>query len=365
MAVQAQPNTIGESSLGGTLEGFTQVVDTEYNIDCTCVPPTVQKHPAVFGRTEVLEAIDKAFFPNELPETAADLANTVSVKTFVIHGAGGIGKTQAAAEFVSTRSSRFEVILWVTAEPRIKLLDGYRKFAVDLGLVSGDEDVGDDVILSYVRGWLAKPTKSRSKLDGPFYRWLLVMDDLNHPDEMLQDDWPYDGCGCVLITGREPSLRTSARFGTAGIALPPLTLDDAVVMLLELCNKRGEDIESARKIVSEWSGFPLSILCVAGIIQTNGLSLAECATYKAGKRREALSSEWRFAMSHYNLASIWALESLNAAENTVLKVVSLLDSEAIQGSIFTTTPLPDEVFALKDFPGVAETPDFVQARTTL
>jgi hypothetical protein len=308
-------------------------------------------NPDFCGRETVIDQIEKTFMPNDLPATSQALQQ-YRTKVFCITGPGGIGKTRIAAEYIAARSSAFDVIAWLDASDSAKLLNGYQDFAVQLGLLSSEEVESSDadLVISHVNGWLTKPVRNSARMDGPFMRWLIILDDVSDADEILARFWPAaaDPPGCLLVTGKPEYLRTSSCFGNVGAQIEPLPNDDAVQLLLQLTNKRGEldALKSAQRILDNWDRLPISIMCVVSIIQRNGYTLAKCASLSPGVRRKFLASEWGFKGKMYNLASMWAIAAIRKEERAFLDVISLLDStcipdELLAGTSTTTARLPD------------------------
>lgn len=150
------------------------------------------------------------------------------------------------------------------------------------------------------------------------------------------NDFPHQGRGCVLVIGRDPSNRTNSRFGPKGHEVEPLAPREAVDMLLRLTDKSKEPdaVSTAEKIIGVWSTFPLSLMCVAGKIDNDGLSLSECFAYGSRQRENLLNSTWYYATEEYDLASLWALSDLSLSALTVLQIVALLDVEDIPERLF-------------------------------
>jgi len=309
--------------------------EADFSLPCECLEAMPTRSTTFFGRSDDLKLIDEVFFPNELPQTQGEL-NERTVATYCLTGTGGVGKTHLAAEFVLTRKGRFEVVCWVNAASRTKLLNGYAEFAAKIGLISSTHRPEDSILLDYVNGWLNRPVRNRSQAEGPFVRWLLVIDNVDKSDEMMPEDWPYEGRGCVLIVGRDPSNRKNSRFGLNGHELGPLPDAAAVTMLLQITDKSSEPSAalSAQRIIEVWGRFPLSLMCVAGVIDREGLSLSRCAAYGTEKRDNLLSSTWRYAANQYNLASIWALSELSPPALALLEMITLMDTEGIPIQLF-------------------------------
>uniref|UniRef100_UPI0025B1C111 NB-ARC domain-containing protein n=1 Tax=Amycolatopsis solani TaxID=3028615 RepID=UPI0025B1C111 len=109
--------------------------------------------------------------------------------TTVLSGLGGVGKTQLAADLAERAWAAREVDLlaWVTAESRDAVLTAYAQLAKTLtGIDDPDPGQGARRLLE----WLATTPK----------RWLLVLDDVQHPAD-LQGLWPPT-TGRVVVTTR-------------------------------------------------------------------------------------------------------------------------------------------------------------------
>ncbi|KAH7111330.1 hypothetical protein B0J11DRAFT_619915 [Dendryphion nanum] len=137
-------------------------------------------------------------------------------RTMVIHGLGGMGKTQLAADFARRHQDSFSAVLWLdgSSESSLKqslaayasrILQGQvpeasRKYAAGQG---GDVDAAVKDVLD----WLAIPDNKD---------WLLVVDNIDRDDRQREEDaeaydiehyLPGADHGAVLITTRLPHLR--------------------------------------------------------------------------------------------------------------------------------------------------------------
>lgn len=89
------------------------------------------RNPGFFGQTNVLTRIDEALFPE---------SDARQLRSFVLCGLGGIGKTEIANEFVWSRKTRFNAIFWVSADTTQKLAAGFSDIARELGLEDPDSN---------------------------------------------------------------------------------------------------------------------------------------------------------------------------------------------------------------------------------
>ena len=71
----------------------------------------------------------------------------------ILHGMGGVGKTETALEYAHANQSRFTKICWIRAETGSKRIYSYCKLAKRLGLMA-EEKIGSEADVEKVREWL-------------------------------------------------------------------------------------------------------------------------------------------------------------------------------------------------------------------
>lgn len=132
-------------------------------------------------------------------------------KVCLIHGIGGVGKTQLAVEFVRQYQEQFSAIFWIAGSTKQKL----RRSIADLArrlpqdqvsekarsiLICSNEDL--DAIVVDVLKWFSKPLNDQ---------WLLIFDNVDREFSLQSNDCeafdikeyiPDADQGSVLITSR-------------------------------------------------------------------------------------------------------------------------------------------------------------------
>jgi hypothetical protein len=318
-----------------------------------------------FGRDFALKAIEMALCPWRTGG-GPDAEPLAFPRTFAIYASGGMGKTQVAAQFVATHRKEFDAIFWVHADHISKLSQDFKTIAITLGLISEDSVDANDLVFmrEIVKRWLVTPLKDLadvSKDEPEKATWLLVFDGVEDPD-ILNEFWPYDGPGSVLITSRSPFSWTSS------IPLRPFTSDEATGFLLKITGR--EASEEARRAVITVSqrlgGLPLALTQMAGIILHKQLSFVEFLDSYNERRSQQellqLSAGKLITDSpgyEHTVASVWAFENLSHGQG-LLNVVSMLDPDGILESLLTTKP---GTIDLHSFPQSLE--DYILARNEL
>lgn len=176
------------------------------------VPFSLKGVPAIdhfVSRDSDMQKLEEVFLPRETCQTRR--------KIFVVHGLGGIGKTQLCVEFARKHRADFTSIFWLDGSSK----DGLRQAFVDvatrlppaelppnvLQTAEGSEP-STNAIVQAVLTWLSIPSNQR---------WLLIMDNVDR-DHMASEADPlaYDVMefcpkadhGNILITSRLSTLKT-------------------------------------------------------------------------------------------------------------------------------------------------------------
>lgn len=304
------------------------------------------------GRKDILKDIAKTLLP---PATSALDGRGENLKTFVIHGLGGSGKTELAHEFINANKAAYDAVFFIRADNVSRLSDQFSQIAVQLGLESETSRNASDISRETLKTWLENPVRwiknAESGVISPLSfvdqqaiaKWLIVFDNADDPT-VLSDFWPKAGCGSVLITSRDPMTRSQYFFPTAGVELEGLPLEEAAALLTRLTgfNDKSTDDNVKRDtqaIVQRLEGLPLAIDQIGAIICKQSLTLSEFLDIYAEDKKFYRLHHLRYGKREYehNLATVWALESLSQGAMALLNFISLLDSELIQEEILFKT----------------------------
>ncbi|KAF4554654.1 Hypothetical protein D9617_4g004090 [Elsinoe fawcettii] len=268
----------------------------------------------------------------------------------------------------------FDAIFWINAEHPSSMANGFSDIVINLGLAPEESADARDRVVSreLVKGWLAKPVKSYSTgpmTAGQEAKWLIVFDNVEDP-HVLMEYWPSEAKhGSILITTRDArAVKMGAYPITKGILLPPLQIDDAAQLLLDL-TRRTDDVsekEISISLARKLDGYPLAIVHMAGIAVSQDLGFADIlALYDEESTHDNLFGQ-NAAPTHlirtsyeHTLATVFRLETLQYSMG-LLQIMALLDPLRI----------PEEVLKagigkglLSNYPDSAR--DYMRAKTEL
>jgi hypothetical protein len=148
---------------------------TKVNLPCRIVRPYT-KNNNFAGRRGVIDEIRSALSPGQ--------GRRDFRKIFALCGSGGVGKTQTALTYVFEAMEEFQAVLWTHSSTQTRLLECFAGFAVELGLISGeDEALKDstacaDILMRWLNmtGMGPKYVLSRTSLIKYAYRNTMALD---------------------------------------------------------------------------------------------------------------------------------------------------------------------------------------------
>lgn len=179
-------------------------------------------------------------------------AKEVHRKVFVLHGLGGIGKTQLAVEFARKYHASYSAVFWIDGSTKEKLRQCIANLASRLprDQVSErsksswrEENSNVDEVVNEVLDWLAQPLNNQ---------WLLIFDNFDQEFSAfdVKEYFPEADQGSILVTSRLASLR---QLGT-DIKLEPF---DELHGESILMNSFGKSVEGERTSNADLFGFHL------------------------------------------------------------------------------------------------------------
>jgi tetratricopeptide (TPR) repeat protein len=113
------------------------------------------------------------------------------LRTYLIYGRRGIGKTQIALEYARLFYKFYDAIFWIQCETAAALRQSFADIATVLELDGADKNGHFEENLMKVNKWLKQTTK----------RWLLIYDNAER-ESLLKGSWPVGARGTILLTSR-------------------------------------------------------------------------------------------------------------------------------------------------------------------
>ena len=207
-----------------------------------------QLNPNFTGRKDLLLNLNNALASGEY-----------AALTQVIHGLGGVGKTQIAVQYAYTHANDYSAIWWVRAEDAQTRAEDYAALAVQLNLPEKNARE-QSATIEAVRRWLEQNDN-----------WLLIFD--NAEDE--KDIFIYlprrsaNKAGHVIITSRNPSWRSIAR----PLSVEVMERNESIELLQSRTGIKDET--SAFALAEALGDLPLALEQAGAYIDASGSSFED------------------------------------------------------------------------------------------
>lgn len=230
------------------------------------------RNPYFMGRETVLQSLRLALAPGA----------KASALTQSISGLAGIGKTQVALEYALRYGEYYKAVLWITADSLEIATANLLRLATEvLGLPEQQEAAQQ---IAVVKMWLQRQQN-----------WLLILDNVKDPQQILSTFIPTKHQGSVLITTRQRNVGPHVHQSEVLQVFPE---KDAVLFLLRRSGSldeealateaKAEDVVLARSLCQLLDRLPLALDQAGAYIVETGCSLQGYIDLYTTHRRELL-----------------------------------------------------------------------------
>ncbi|KAJ7061268.1 hypothetical protein C8F01DRAFT_1057830 [Mycena amicta] len=277
----------------------------------SCPPPS----KFFQGRQDILSQLDRLFQPIEKKEQ----------KAVLLHGIGGAGKTQIALKFIAESGARFTDQFKINASSAETIEVGYKQIAMA-------KKLGDTA------------EAAQTWLKAHHAEWLLLFDNADQPNLDLEAYLPQCNHGNILITSRNPGLWVHTGSSQKAIAVSNLSLDDAVLLLLNRAGVellRNDNKIHAVQIVQELYCFPLAIIQAGAFISKSSPLQQDISKYIPLYRRNKATllsrkPEQSHADYQWTVYTTWQIsfDQLGPRAAQFLQLCSFIHFEGITEDIF-------------------------------
>lgn len=276
-----------------------------------------RRNPHFVGRAQVLVEIEAALYWGQ------------SISVHTLHGTGGVGKTQLAAEYAYRRAEDYELVVWVESENPDLIPAQLADVAPALGVTADDDAHSDHDATRVAQAVVAALGRTDRS-------WLIIFDNAEVPEDLVP--WlPRSGSGHVLVTSRQTDWRG---LGSAA-AVDVLTQDEAVRLLRERISTVDKD--AAIEVVDLLGSLPLAVEQAGGYLSTTGVPVTDFIRLLR-TRGEELIGRGRAPLGYeHTVATVWEVSQRNLHEaepsaEQLLRLCAFLGPEPIPLELFTTHP---------------------------
>jgi tetratricopeptide (TPR) repeat protein len=253
------------------------------------------RNPHFTGRESLLRRLRGTFSPQGRPSGRV-----------LLHGLGGVGKTQVATEYVYRHADEYDLVWWLPAERATDVLNSLAALGRRIRVPTS--------------GNLQQTARSvLEALASTSYKWLLVYDNAERPEE-ISELIPAEG-GAAILTSRNPDW--TDRY--PGIEVDVFERAESIDLLLQLYGSAGSvSRDTANLLADKLGDLPLALEQAVNFQLATGMSCEEYLELFDQRVRELLS-EGRPAAYPTTVAAFltMAFASLREADPAAAELLEL------------------------------------------
>ncbi|KAN0072316.1 hypothetical protein V8E54_009245 [Elaphomyces granulatus] len=266
-----------------------------------------------FGLSNVPEVEHFVAREVELAEMHGILCGNGSRRTVVLHGLGGIGKTQLTIAYAKQHKDNYSAVFWLNIKDEDSIKRSFSKAAKQIlrehpsvsRLSSVDIKENFDEVIDAVKAWLSLPNNTR---------WLMIYDNYDNPKLPRNTDpaavdirnyLPESYHGSVIIATRSSEVKIGHPIRIKKLE----DMCDSVKILLN-ASRRKEPIDDpdAVKLAKELDGLPLALATAGAYLDQSAIGFSDyLRLYKASWTRLLETSPELSLYEDRTLYSTWQL----------------------------------------------------------
>ncbi|KAI9883792.1 MAG: hypothetical protein M1823_004424 [Watsoniomyces obsoletus] len=294
------------------------------------------------GRTSALLSIEQALLPFD----------TAKRRKVVLHGLGGMGKTQLAIHYASKFQKHYTAILWFNAKDEDSLRQSFvmnakrlPDGAISEDLLKNEQDLSSlEKLIQAVKRWLALPRNDK---------WLLIFDNVDNPkipqnrDPSAYDIRPYfpeAPQGSIIVTTRWEC------FSIGKLLEVPKLLEhkDCVGILTETSRRAdlGDDADIG-ELLKRLDGLPLALATAGSYLSLETITVSEyIQRYDESWADLQRTSPGLLSYKDRTLYSTWNLSyrhicQQDEAAARLLKFLAYFDNQDVWYELFAAKRIGD------------------------
>ncbi|RYO79958.1 hypothetical protein DL764_009955 [Monosporascus ibericus] len=234
------------------------------------------KLPSISGVPEIEHFVAKE---QELAEMRRTLSSNGSRRMVMLHGLGGIGKTQLAIAYAKRYKDSYSAIFWLNAKDENSLKQSFIKAAKQIlrehPSIGRMGDVGTrdpDEVIDAVKAWLSLSNNTR---------WLLIYDNYDNPklpkntDPAALDIYkflPESYQGSIIITSRSSQVKIGHPIRIRKLE----NMNDSLDILADTSRRHGLiDDSDAISLAKELDGLPLALATAGAYLEQTSTSFGK------------------------------------------------------------------------------------------
>ncbi|KAN0071560.1 HET domain containing protein [Elaphomyces granulatus] len=275
-----------------------------------------------FSLSKVSEIEQFVAREEELAEIHGMLRGDGSRRIVVLHGLGGIGKTQLTVAYAKRHRDNYSAVFWLNIKDEDSLKQSFAKVAkqilrehpsaIQLSSVDIKENI--DEAIDAIKAWLSLPNNTLSLPNNT--RWLMIYDNYDNPKSAGNTDpaavdirkyLPESYQGSVIITTRSSEVKIGHHIRIRKLE----DVRDSVKILSNASRREGLlDDPDAVKLANELDGLPLALATAGAYLYQTAISFSDYLhryLYKASWAKLLMTSPELGSYEDRMLYSTWQL----------------------------------------------------------